>query len=79
MTSTRNMELISLKSRPSDQLMSMPQFVIPKLPDLTPVPLPKPVKRLPPVGYDMRTLRKQMDQLYLVHSLYFICYLYRIW
>ena len=65
MASYRN-DLSNFKTRPNDQLLTMPQFIIPKLPDLTPVPLPKPVKRLPPVGYDMRTLRKQMDQLYLV-------------
>ena len=50
--------------RASDQL-SFPQLHIPQLPNIIAVPTPKPVKRLPPVGYDMRTLRKQMEALYV--------------
>lgn len=44
--------------------LSMPQLTIPPLPPMVAIPKPKPVKKLPPVGYDMRSLRKQMDILY---------------
>ena len=45
--------------------LSMPQLSIPALPKMISIPKPKPVKKLPPVGYDMRSLRKQMDILYV--------------
>ena len=41
-----------------------PVFIIPNVPELTKVPEPRPLKRAPPPGYDMRTLRKQLDFLY---------------
>ena len=41
-----------------------PIFTIPDVPDLTKVPEPRPLKRAPAPGYDMRTLRKQLDFLY---------------
>lgn len=40
-----------------------PVFHIPKVPELTKVPDPKPPKKAPLAGYDMRTLRKQIDFL----------------
>ena len=40
-----------------------PAFYIPKVPELTKVPDPKPPKKAPLAGYDMRTLRKQIDYL----------------
>ena len=40
-----------------------PVFYIPKIPELTRVPDPKPPKKAPLAGYDMRTLRKQIDYL----------------
>ena len=40
-----------------------PIFYIPKVPELTRVPDPKPPKKAPLAGYDMRTLRKQIDYL----------------
>ena len=42
---------------------SDPVFYIPKVPELTKVPDPKPPKKAPLAGYDMRTLRKQIDYL----------------
>ena len=48
--------------------LKYPQFSIPPLPKLVDVPIPKPVKKLPPVGYDMRALRKQLETLYSVSS-----------
>lgn len=40
-----------------------PVFHIPKVPELTRIPDPKPPKKAPLAGYDMRTLRKQIDFL----------------
>lgn len=40
-----------------------PLFFVPQLPNLTKVPEPKAPKRPPPPGYDMRTLRKQVEHL----------------
>jgi hypothetical protein len=40
-----------------------PIFQIPKVPELTKVPDPKPPRKAPLAGYDMRTLRKQIDYL----------------
>lgn len=57
---------MELSSSSSGQQLSFPQLHVPPVPNLVAVPPPKPVKRLPPVGYDMRTLRQQMDTLYQV-------------
>lgn len=40
-----------------------PIFYIPKVPELTKVPDPKPPRKAPLAGYDMRTLRKQIEYL----------------
>jgi hypothetical protein len=40
-----------------------PIFQIPKVPELTKVPDPKPPRKAPLAGYDMRTLRKQIEYL----------------
>ena len=40
-----------------------PIFHIPKVPELTKVPDPKPPRKAPLAGYDMRTLRKQIEYL----------------
>ena len=38
-----------------------PSFYIPRMPSITKVPEPKAPKKPPPPGYDMRTLRKQLE------------------
>ena len=45
-----------------------PVFIVPNVPDLTKVPEPKPPKRPPAPGYDMRTLRKQIEFLHAVRG-----------
>ena len=40
-----------------------PIFYIPKLPELTKVPDPAPPRKAPPTGFDVRTLRKQLEFL----------------
>ena len=40
-----------------------PLFYVPTVPTLVKVPEPKPPVRPPPPGYDMRTLRKQLEYL----------------
>jgi hypothetical protein len=40
-----------------------PVFYIPRVPNIVKVPEPAPPKRQPPAGYDMRTLRKQLEFL----------------
>lgn len=40
-----------------------PVFYIPRVPNITKVPEPKRPSRPPPPGYDMRTLRKQLEHL----------------
>ena len=53
-------------SSSSNNQLAFPQLHVPPVPNMVAVPAPEPVKRLPPVGYDMRTLRRQMDMLYAV-------------
>lgn len=50
-------------SSSSSQYFKEPLFFIPKVPELTKVPDPQPPKKAPLTGYDMRTLRKQIDYL----------------
>ena len=50
-------------SSSSSQYFKEPLFYIPKVPELTKVPDPQPPKKAPLTGYDMRTLRKQIDFL----------------
>jgi hypothetical protein len=38
-----------------------PVFYIPKIPDIVKVPEPGPPRKPPPAGYDMKTLRRQLD------------------
>lgn len=38
-----------------------PVFYIPEMPDIMRVPEPAPHKKPPPQGYDMKTLRKQLE------------------
>ena len=48
-------------------LMSDPVFYIPKIPpNLSTISPPHPPKKLPSIGYDMKTLRKQVEYLYTV-------------
>ena len=50
-------------SSSSSQYFKEPLFYIPKVPELTKVPDPQPPKKAPLTGYDMRTLRKQIEFL----------------
>ena len=50
-------------SSSSSQYFKEPLFYIPKVPELTKVPDPQPPKKAPLTGYDMRTLRKQVEFL----------------
>ena len=50
-------------STSSSQYFKEPLFYIPKVPELTKVPDPQPPKKAPLTGYDMRTLRKQIEFL----------------
>jgi hypothetical protein len=40
-----------------------PLFVVPSFPELTSVPIPRSIDRAPVPGYDMKTLRKQVEYL----------------
>ena len=43
-----------------------PVFYIPQCPKITKVPEPKPTRKAPVAGYDMKTLRKQIEFLQTV-------------
>jgi hypothetical protein len=48
----------------ANNISTVPLFHIPQIPELTKVPPPPPPKKAPISGYDMRTLRKQVDFLH---------------
>ena len=49
--------------------INQPIFYIPKIPSIIQVPEIKPQKNPPPPGYDMKTLRKQVEFLIRVRLL----------
>ena len=59
---------------PDSSMTSMPELVfhIPRVPKITDIPTIKPVNRPPPPGYDMKTLRKQVEFFNLVNFDLFI-------
>jgi len=46
-----------------------PVFYVPQVPNITRVPEPRPARRAPLAGYDMKTLRKQIEHLQSVSGL----------
>jgi len=46
-----------------------PVFYIPQCPNITKVPEPRPARKAPVAGYDMKTLRRQIEHLQTVRVL----------
>lgn len=55
---------IDMDTSNANNISTIPLFHIPQIPELTKVPPPPPPKKAPISGYDMRTLRKQVDFLH---------------
>ena len=49
--------------------MAEPVFYVPQCPNITKVPEPRPARKAPVAGYDMKTLRKQIEHLQSVRHM----------
>ena len=49
--------------------MAEPVFYVPQCPNITKVPEPRPARKAPVAGYDMKTLRKQIEHLQSVRRM----------